>query len=611
MNKINSIGNKIGEIGKKYKRFVDLLFLAFLFVYISSIACLLTQTTPAYIVNLYYVSTAVLSLIALLKMLFLYFIDRKKALILFVFLIIGVIIYLFSGSNLALYTVTVAIAGFGVKADYILTAGISGNLVMILNNILISLSGNSLYYTVDNQERRYFFFGNNSFYLSKMNNLSSTDFAAHYFWIIAAFLWIRGKKITWGEIFALAGLDILIYSLTAAKTSFICVLVLVISAIIYKLLLASGLSDKIKNVKSLSKGLKIFSSIFGYGCKFSFIILALISIALSILYNNSSEFFFRLNDSLHSRLSLAHRGIVEYGIHLFSNGMPMYGMSSSADGFYNFVDCSYMKILLSFGIVMFVFYVFSMSAILLRHKNYIFGAIILAVCALSCFEEHHLSEVSYNFFVLLMFADLSVDEKINLSQKSGKSKKYYFISIISYVLCFDFIFYSVSFLYPKYKAVKELDKLDGKAASIYSSVQHNIDSSIDNGSWKSLIDSVSSYQYGDVLECPADFSNVTGSDWSTMTSDPKVHSYYSLYYSSDLDTCEYPVLDLLISDEVKNLVGDGSIIIEYDVSSGQVYSVWYCEVRGCSIILDGRRADRIGRLREDVAKVEGYSTCGI
>ena len=61
-------------------------------------------------------------------------------------------------------------------------------------------------------------------------------------------------------------------------------------------------------------------------------------------------------------------------------------------------------------------------------------------------------------------------------------------------------------------------------------------------------------------------------------------------------------------DDVKALIGNGSVIIEYDVITGKLYSVWYCESTGCYAFDEGRRSDRAGRLKSDVYRVEGYYT---
>ena len=91
--------------------------------------------------------------------------------------------------------------------------------------------------------------------------------------------------------------------------------------------------------------------------------------------------------------------------------------------------------------------------------------------------------------------------------------------------------------------------------------------------------------------------------------DPKEHAFYSVSYdTSYAGSDEKSIVDILINDEVKSLIGDGSIVIEYDVVKGKVYSVWYSETPGCYVIPGGRRTDRAGRFRTDVKNVEGYST---
>ena len=118
---------------------------------------------------------------------------------------------------------------------------------------------------------------------------------------------------------------------------------------------------------------------------------------------------------------------------------------------------------------------------------------------------------------------------------------------------------------------------------------------------------MSSDQFGDVLEIPWDYYLMTGIQWADAIKDPKIHSYYSVRYDSRENTYSCDVLELLITDEVRNLINDGSIVIDYDVVSGKVYSVWYSEQPGCHIIERGRLADRLERVTMK-ENMEGYST---
>lgn len=603
------IESKITEFGTKSKRKVDLIYVVLLSLFLGSYACALTRTFPGFVDNCFMVCSAGLSLIAIYRLILVYIADRKKVILPISIILFGFLICLLTGNNLILQVSIAALAGMNVSADYILGSGIAGNLLMIVNNIVMSIRAVPGIYTVDNQDRQFFLLGNNTFYLSKMNNFSSTDFAAHYFWMIAAYLWVRGKKITLGEIFALGALNILVYSLTASKTSLVCICLLLIIAMVMKV--SSLITSDSGNGRPLSStktaGRKI-SDVFAFCCRYSFLIFAFACITLTVLFSCSSPSFLKLNDALHWRLSLGRRGITEYGIHLIRPDIPVYGMSSSYDGYYNFLDCSYVSVLLRSGILVLVFYLLSMTVIQLRHKKYIYGAAILAVCALSCIEEHHLSEMPYNMFILLLFSDIGVEKKLESGGFLKKPAKTA-INAAALSLCAVFSVFSAVQFYPKYKAVKELDRLDGKAGEIYEAVQDNLDLLVNEGLWEQAVSSMSSYQYGEILKCPDDFTDVTGKSWKTATKDPKEHAFYSVSYSPGAsDNISGSILELMTDDRVEELVGNGSIVIEYDVISGKVYSVWYSDMPGCHAIKDGRREDRAGRLRSDVTIAEGYST---
>lgn len=597
----NSIN--ITDLGKKTKKAADIILIIDIFLFIACYACKLTMTYLPVMDYIYIGSTIVMSIVALYRVFFAYFEDRKKVVLPLLAIIFGAVFNLVTGNNIVLLAATAAVAGMGVSADKILTAGICGNLVMIANNAYMSLMSSYGVFVVDNQERQYLLLGDNTFFVSKMNNFSSTDFAAHYFWIIAPYLWVRGKKITWGELFGLAGLNIFIYTMTAAKTALICIFILIFCAFVMKIWPAL----KKLNSKSNKAGAAV-AKIFDVCAKYSFVIFASISIFFSFIFTCSSPLLLRINEVVHRRLSLGKRGILEYGIHFFASGVENYGMSSSADGFYNFLDCSYINLLIIYGVLVLVFYLLSMTAIQIKHKKYLYGAVILAVCALSCVEEHHLCELPYNMFMLILFADFDVDKKVNPVSEKKKINMDNVLNISSIGLCAIFLGLSVMNYYPKYKAVKELDRLDARAGEIYNAVQTNIDALVADGTWTEMTSSMESYDYGQKLSKPEYFADVTGVSWYEVTKDPKVHAYYSVSYDSQGSLSSALITDLMVSDDVKALIGNGSVVIEYDVITGKLYSVWYSDTPGCIVIEDGRRADRAGRLRSDVFKVEGYYT---
>ena len=84
---------------------------------------------------IYIIGTIGLSLVALYRVLFAYFEDRKKGVLPLLAIVFGAVFNIVTGNNVVLLASTAAVAGMGVSADKILLSGICGNLVMIVNNL--------------------------------------------------------------------------------------------------------------------------------------------------------------------------------------------------------------------------------------------------------------------------------------------------------------------------------------------------------------------------------------------------------------------------------------------------------------------------------------------
>ena len=603
-----SLKEKFSSVNSKVSKISDILYRCGLILLISSKAMSLSAS---YILSvnaiLLYLGIALLFINFIYKLIFILFKDTKKALFVVALVLFCFLYTAYSPQYTSLPILIIAIVGgLGVSADQILISGIIGNFIMIMNNLLISLTSEQLF-----QYRNFFYLGKNTFYLPRFNNLSLTDCSAHYFWIVAAYIWVRGKKTTWGEVAVLGFLNVLIYSFTGASTSFLCILLVLIAVIQMKLWgLVKSKFESNSNPSLVKRIASKLNSAFVFCVRYSFVIFSFLMILLSSLYDSGNMFFYKLDHVLHGRLSIGFRGIIDHGIHLLNSGISNYGIDSSADSFYNFLDCSYINIMVINGIIMLVFYLVVMTSIQVRQKKNYLGLVILAVCALSCVEEHHLSELPYNFFVLLMFSDFELDKKLNLQAKNIKTKSSNLIvKSIPIVISLVLVVSIVRINYPRFKLVSEIDRLDETASKIYVSIQDNLDNMTLDGSWDNSITNMSSYDYGDILDKPDDYYKVVGSYWDDQISDPKAHSYYSVYYDNLQEGSSNPlILDLLVNDEVKELVGNGSIVVEYDVVTGKVYSVWYRDGIGCSVISGGRNDSRSERLRTDIYALEGYST---
>ena len=621
MNNLQGTAAKKTAAGNKTGYYADKVYLYGLVFFLASQACAFSGFVSVLFYNpLFYAGAALLIAAGIYRLIFAFFGNLRKAVLAIIVLLFFAFLFFYSAKTIDISDALVylvlgfAIVGaINVKADHILIAGVIGNIVMIFHNIFMSclrtddISAN-LY--TDND---FFYFGDDLFYIHKFNNSSSTDFAAHYFWIIAAYLWIRGKKITWGEIIATGALGFLVYSLSGSNTSLICISLSVLIAVISKLYTSYSMHSEKNHTKSQEKeGSAIWKTLIKtieICSKYSFVIFALIIISLTLLYDIGSPLFYRLNMLLHQRLALGQRGIIEHGIHLFTSGVVLYGNNTTIERYYNFIDSSYVSIIVTMGIIPFVFYLVSMTAVQIKHKKYLYGAALLAVCALSCLEEHHMAEIPYNFFLLLIFADFGAEKTDNLQSAKRKKNNNGNLNIAAIVLAAVFFISAICINYPRFTAIQECNRLDQKAGEIYSAVQKNLDELSAGGKWQEQTSLMTSYQYGDVLSEPYDFPFITGRNWAEETKDPKAHSYYSVSYDASFENGSYEILDLLITDEVKSLVGSGSIVIEYDVVTGNVYSVWYTDGSGCQPVRGGRASTRLERLKVKEG-MTGYSTGG-
>ncbi len=83
-------------------------------------------------------------------------------------------------------------------------------------------------------------------------------------------------------------------------------------------------------------------------------VIAGVSLAAQFLYVDSDWRWFKVNGFLNNRLKLGHMGIEEYGITLWGQKIKWVGAGSMRKNpglIYNYVDCSYLKYLLHYGIV--------------------------------------------------------------------------------------------------------------------------------------------------------------------------------------------------------------------------------------------------------------------
>lgn len=228
-----------------------------------------------------------------------------------------------------------------------------------------------------------------------------TDFAAHIFYFAVAGMYWSEDKISFGKIINFIVLALFVYDKCGARTSSLCMLGMAIALVLICFLKKRIKTNTIYNLLSMSM-----------------IMLAGIFLTLSYIYDSRSEWFVKLDGILSTRLSISNYAFTLYDYPLFGQNIVENGWGrGNVVSEYFFLDDSYIRIALLYGVVLLVIVLLLFLAV---SRKAIKGKQIIVLCsicmiALHSFMEHHLLEIAYNPFILYLFA--KTVEDINVPKR--------------------------------------------------------------------------------------------------------------------------------------------------------------------------------------------------
>ena len=244
-----------------------------------------------------------------------------------------------------------------------------------------------------------------------------TDFAAHIFYLILAVgclgIWKRVQEneqyryLAWLRWLIVIAAAVFIYIKAGAFTGTACLIgFLVLMCLIYLL-----------ERKNLARRVcEIF--------KYLPIVWAGLFLALSYFYSASNAVMVKIDTVLSQRLMVSHKVWSEYSIKAFGQFIEEQGWGGIADptgidpAKYFFIDDMYLRMLFEYGII--VFAVVLILLIVIGHraigaKQYVLFAAIVMI-GVHSFMEHHLLEVAYDPFLLVLLAGIDTADE----EKSGR-----------------------------------------------------------------------------------------------------------------------------------------------------------------------------------------------
>ncbi len=230
--------------------------------------------------------------------------------------------------------------------------------------------------------------------------INTTDFAAHVCFLWLEVLYIKCRDLKYYHYFIGIGGAFVLYKFTGARIDSACVL-----AATLLFLLDNYMTQHLScigriRLESVRSAISAFAMPFCMALMF----------VLSFLYNASSKTWAEINNWTSERLNLAQKAFETYSVTPFGQTVPMYGNGGGgkdtwpSGAEYFFVDISYQNILLTQGILFLILILLAYFYMSYKRKSDRALLLCIIITAVNCMIAHHLAEIAYVPFALLLFA---------------------------------------------------------------------------------------------------------------------------------------------------------------------------------------------------------------
>lgn len=247
-----------------------------------------------------------------------------------------------------------------------------------------------------------------------------TDFSAHIVFLILAYICIRGIRLKYIEIASFVLLGMFIQHFCQARTNAGCIFM--VAAICLMLKVFHGIKIQEEPIW-FTKVKKITATVFSVLTRYSMVILMVFIVSMTLLYDESNPMMVKLNYFLSKRLSHGKTGFKNYNVGFLGQYVEMHGFGgkATAPDNYFFIDSSYVKIILCYGLVvtaciLLMYFIIGKRA---QKRNLIYLMTALGIIGIQCMFEHHIIEIAFNPFALALLSKLDIEQ----SEKEGKTWK--------------------------------------------------------------------------------------------------------------------------------------------------------------------------------------------
>lgn len=215
----------------------------------------------------------------------------------------------------------------------------------------------------------------------------TTESANLFFYVVLMWIYLRKDKIKAAEWLAMASVVAVLYVKTDTKNATALALVAIIGSVALK----------------YSANLRKFHKLYAIVAVSIFPVLACFITWASYCYSGEVVFWQKFNGLISNRLSLGHSGFQNYGIRLWGQQIVWSAGSLNEELAYNYVDSSYVQMLLNFGpiILEMVLAGAVTVGIALTKKKDTYLLLVLTIIAAHTTFDPQLMWIGYNTFVMM------------------------------------------------------------------------------------------------------------------------------------------------------------------------------------------------------------------
>lgn len=368
----------------------QIFFIAFVIFFVSSF---IQDTTLAEALNGRFLRLC--SYVSLPLLLFkIYFMDRwskKELFVISILILLGMITWRMAHELQLLIIVPFVVGAKNVNFKDIITWYMYLNVILLLTMAIFSLLGiiPNLIYRAAPRPPRY-----------SLGLIYTSSLATHYFYLVLAYCYLRFSKLNWIDYLLITIGDVIFMIITNTKLDFIATLIVIPVMFV---------------AQRAFKGHKL-SEILASFWWMAVPITSSIIIFASYFYDDSNHIMKAVDDLTSGRLGLGHRALTNYDIHILgqtivehtyggSNGLKL---ANQLDGVshYFFIDSSYIRMFLLWGLLVFILIIVYMTYIAIRsifRRTFVLAAIIL-IASLNFMFEPDIIKIIYDPFLLALFA---------------------------------------------------------------------------------------------------------------------------------------------------------------------------------------------------------------